>query len=522
MTTKALATTTTTTRTLDVLNECGTKFSDLLLPETILRGLEDSGFYEPSPIQLRAIPIARFGCDLIAQAKSGTGKTVVFATVILNVLKLDLREPQALVIAPTREIATQIANVIGRIGRHLSPALCVVTLIGGLSRSSDRKRLGRGCHVAIGTPGRVADLIRRKILSLKKIKMYVVDEADQLHDGAYDEEMINIAESLPSRKQVMAFSATFTDELLDVVREYMRNPQEVRISKNIATCEEDRDEVALRGIVQYRVVEASSSSSSSSSPSPSSSRAVSHIFRSKSKILESLLRRVRFRQCVVFCNDRDRASNLAQRFHRKGWPCQYISGNQKQYVRNDVIRNFRDFRTRILMTTDLTSRGVDFSGVDLVVNMDIPADSATYLHRIGRAGRFGTRGTAVTILVKGEVPNFNALERKINVPIVEMPDSYTGVVSCNGDGGEEDVEEYRIDRSNGRQYTKAEFVSFYGGLEEWNHARRMGEKKVGVSNVKRSQKQKKKTNEREDGCCTLYERWVQKYCPGIVDVSDMS
>ena len=128
----------------------------------------------------------------------------------------------------------------------------MVTLIGGLSRASDRKHLGRGCHVAIGTPGRVADLIRRKILSVKHIKMYVVDEADQPHEGAYDEEMLFIVESLPSRKQVLAFSATFTDELLELVRDYMRNPQEVRISRNVARNEKDREKVALRGIVQYR------------------------------------------------------------------------------------------------------------------------------------------------------------------------------------------------------------------------------------------------------------------------------
>lgn len=468
-------------RTLDVLNECGTKFSDLLLPEPILRGLEDSEFYEPSPIQLRAIPVARFGCDLIAQAKSGTGKTVVFATVILSNLRLELREPQALVIAPTREIATQISNVIGRVGRHLEN-LSVVTLIGGLSRSSDRKRLGRGCHVAIGTPGRVADLIRRNILSLKNLKMYVVDEADQLHEGAYDEEMIYIADSLPSRRQVMAFSATFTDELLELVKDYMRNPQEIRISRNVARNEKDRENVALRGIVQYRVID-----KSLSKQSVSSEKKVSEIFRVKIKSLESLLRRVRFRQCVVFCNDRDRAASLAQKFRKKGWPCQFISGNQKQYVRNEVIRNFRDFRTRILVTTDLTSRGVDFSGVNLVVNMDIPADPATYLHRIGRAGRFGTNGCAVTILVPSEIANFNALERRINVPIVEIPETYRG---CDYDAGAED--EYRMDRSDGRQYTKEEFLAFYGGLKEWNHAGN----KIGGEKKTRS----------------MYERWIEKYC----------
>ena len=471
-------------RTLDVLNECGTKFSDLLLPETILRGLEDSGFYEPSPIQLRAIPVARFGCDLIAQAKSGTGKTVVFATVILNNLKMELREPQALVIAPTREIATQIANVIGRVGRHLNK-LSVVTLIGGLSRASDRKHLGRGCHVAIGTPGRVADLIRRKILSVKHIKMYVVDEADQLHEGAYDEEMLYIVDSLPSRKQVLAFSATFTDELLELVRDYMRNPQEVRISRNVARNEKDREKVALRGIVQYRVV------SEFKQSVVLSDRKLSEIFRLKSKSLESLLRRVRFRQCVVFCNDRDRASSLSHRLRQKSWPCQFISGNQKQRVRNEVIRNFRDFRTRILVTTDLTARGVDFSGVNLVVNLDIPADPATYLHRIGRAGRFGTKGTAVTILVSSEVPNFNALERRINVPIVEMPETYHG---CDDDDdGSNVADEYRMDRSDGRQYTKEEFLSFYGGLKEWNRAGNDGER-------------------RKKSSLSMYESWIEKYC----------
>lgn len=463
-------------RTADVMDESGLSFEDLLLPDAIMRGLRDNGFRRPSPVQIRGIPAARFGCDLIAQAKSGTGKTLVFAISIIENIVLSNPHPQAVVIAPTREIATQIRSVVSRIGRHLKGFSCVA-FIGGQSRAIDRKKIARRCHVAVGTPGRLADLIERKILVVTSVRVIVLDEADQLHGGSFGKIIKWIVSSMPSRKQIMAFSATYTNDLLGSIKTYMRDPLEVRISSSRARSKAEKYDVALRGVEQYFV--------KSSTIVP---RTISDSFQAKTTLLSEVLANVRFRQAVVFYNDKQRAHHLARKLRDRGWPCQFISGDQKQRTRQAVVAQFRSFRTRVLVTTDLTARGVDFTGVDLVVNMDIPADAATYLHRVGRAGRFGTRGLALTLIARDwEMPTFEALTKTIGVSIPRMPESpqtrlasrvsepVTSRDACDkkkstSTSSAAGWTETRVDPADGRFYTQREFLDFYGGSEQWERA----------------------------------------------------
>ncbi|MCI4380725.1 hypothetical protein PGIGA_G00243480 [Pangasianodon gigas] len=387
-------------RTDDVLSSGGVDFSSLLLSKPVLEGLAASGFQRPSPIQLKAIPLGRCGLDLIVQAKSGTGKTCVFSTIALDSLLLENAATQVLVLAPTREIAVQIHAVVMAIGSAMEGLECHV-FIGGRPVSQDKLHLKK-CHIAIGSPGRIKQLIEIGALLTSSIRLFVLDEADKLlEEGSFQEQINWIFSSLPVNKQMLALSATYPESLAQHLCRYMREPTFVRLNPT---------DPGLLGLKQfYKLVHA---------------HALPHkIFEEKVQNLLELFSKVPFNQALVFSNLHTRAQHLADVLSSKGLPAVCISGSLSQEQRLEAMSKLKQYQCRVLISTDLTSRGIDAEKVNLVINLDVPQDWETYMHRIGRAGRFGTLGVAVTYCCHGEEENkMMAIAQKCSLALSPLPD----------------------------------------------------------------------------------------------------
>ncbi|XP_066209170.1 probable ATP-dependent RNA helicase DDX20 [Saccopteryx leptura] len=388
------------TRTGDVLLAEPADFESLLLSRPVLEGLRAAGFERPSPVQLKAIPLGRCGLDLIVQAKSGTGKTCVFSTIALDSLVLENLCTQILILAPTREIAVQIHSVITTIGIKMEGLECHV-FIGGTPLSQDKTRLKK-CHIAVGSPGRIKQLIKLDYLNPGSIRLFILDEADKLlEEGSFQEQINWIYSSLPASKQMVAVSATYPECLANALAKYMREPTFVRLNSS---------DPSLIGLKQYYKV-------------VNSYPLVHKIFEEKAQHLQELFSRIPFNQALVFSNLHSRAQHLADVLSFKGFPAECISGNMNQSQRLDAMAKLKQFHCRVLISTDLTSRGIDAEKVNLVVNLDVPLDWETYMHRIGRAGRFGTLGLTVTFCCRGEEENMMMkIAQKCNINLLPLPD----------------------------------------------------------------------------------------------------
>ncbi|NXJ21114.1 DDX20 helicase, partial [Dicrurus megarhynchus] len=388
-------------RTRDVLVPGGpSDFGSLLLSPPVLAGLEAAGFHRPSPVQLKAIPLGRCGLDLIVQAKSGTGKTCVFATIALDAVLLESPATQILILAPTREIAVQIHAVITTIAIKMEGLECHV-FIGGTPLSQDKSRLKK-CHIAVGSPGRIKQLIELDYLSTASIRLFVLDEADKLlEEGSFQEQINWIYSSLPVNKQMLAVSATYPESLAAALTRYMREPTFVRLNPT---------DPGVLGLKQYYKIV-------NSHPLPHKT------FEEKTQHLQELFSKIPFNQALVFSNLHSRAQHLAEILTSRGFPAECISGNMNQNQRLDAMAKLKQFHCRVLISTDLTSRGIDAEKVNLVINLDVPLDWETYMHRIGRAGRFGTLGLSVTYCCRGEEENtMMKIAQKCNLQLLPLPE----------------------------------------------------------------------------------------------------
>ncbi|XP_041860720.1 probable ATP-dependent RNA helicase DDX20 [Melanotaenia boesemani] len=386
-------------RTDDVLLSEGIDFGSLLLSQVVLDGLSAAGFQKPSPIQLKAIPLGRCGLDLIVQAKSGTGKTCVFCTIALDSLVPENPATQVLVLAPTREIAVQIHSVVMAIGCAMEGLECHV-FIGGRPVSQDKAHLKK-CHIAVGSPGRIKQLIELGMLSTASIRLFVLDEADKLlEEGSFQEQINWIFSSLPVNKQMLALSATYPESLAQYLTRYMNEPTFVRLNPS---------DMGLKGLKQYyKLVQ--------SHPLPHK------VFEEKLQHLLELFSKIPFNQALVFSNMHTRAQHLADILSSKGLPAVCISGGLSQDQRLEAMSKLKQYQCRVLISTDLTSRGIDAEKVNLVINLDVPQDWETYMHRIGRAGRFGTQGLAVTYCCHGEEENkMMAIAQKCGLSLTALP-----------------------------------------------------------------------------------------------------
>ncbi|XP_042873122.1 probable ATP-dependent RNA helicase DDX20 [Penaeus japonicus] len=404
-------------RTEDIHTEENVDFAGMYLSDHVLEGLKKSGFIKPSPIQLAAIPLGRCGLDLVVQAKSGTGKTCVFTVVALEMLSVTASTTQVLVIAPTREIAVQIAQVINAIGIG-TPGLRAYAFIGGIPLSQDKAKLSC-CHIVVGTPGRLTQLVELGLLKLDNVRLLVLDEADQLLTGQFTKGVISLASALPLNKQILALSATYTDDVAKVAEELMRSPNHVRLG---------RDCPALLGVNQFtRLLPFH--------------HQPHRIQQTKMSELLSILSTVTFNQCLVFTNSQLRAESICNELRATGWPVAYLTGGQAQRDRLQALDALCSYKCRILISTDLSARGLDSEHVNLVINLDMPRDQATYLHRVGRAGRFGSRGGAITLATEGDDwTAMRAIVTLANVKAYLLQEGWASNITSKEVGGMEEVE----------------------------------------------------------------------------------
>ncbi|XP_050028222.2 uncharacterized protein [Dermacentor andersoni] len=349
-------------------------FEEFLLSRQLLSGLHKSGFVRPSPIQLRAIPLGLCGFDMVVQAKSGTGKTCVFSVLTLQAVNVSKNAVQVLILAPTREIAVQSCDTICCLGCDM-PELRVYAFIGGVPIKEDLQKLTQ-CHVAVGTLGRLLQLIQQGQLSLEWVRLLVLDEADQLLGEGFQEDLRKLWASLPERRQVVATSATYPPEVARVLEEeLLHKPMVVRLGA---------DTPALLGVSQWYCLAEGTDEAA--------------WFSRKLRTLDKLLRQMPFSQCLVFLNSQARAQSLEERLRRTGHRAQLLSGAQAQSERIKALVCLKAYRCRILVSTDLAARGIDAERVTLVIHFDVAYDLETHLHRSGRAGRYGTAGQAVTLV----------------------------------------------------------------------------------------------------------------------------
>jgi superfamily II DNA/RNA helicase len=392
-------------RTADVISEAPS-FRDLLLPKEILSALERAGYQSPSPVQHAAIPLARLGSDVIVQAKAGTGKTLVFAVTAVERVNVRKPRPQVLLLAPTREVALQAADVVtevigsdsGRVADHrvARTPIRVTTLIGGVPTAEDERVLRRVSHIVVGSPGRVLSLVQRGSLITSDINLLVLDEADRLLDEDFYGDVSRIIATLPKTRQILALSATYTKSALDRLNTVMSHPQQVFL------CQET---VSLKGVWHYVLNimtimphESDGSVDTSSNKIHDDFCSAHYCNRDLFDAVCDLLQCISFHQALIFCNSKSTADEVTAKLSNCGHSVSCLSSAQDQLHRIEVLNALRAFQLRIVVATDVAARGIDLEGVNLVINMDIPGDPEMLVHRIGRAGRFGTHGTAVTLV----------------------------------------------------------------------------------------------------------------------------
>ena len=338
----------------------------------------NAGFVQPSPVQLLALPPGKLGFDLIVQSKSGTGKTAVYVVTALEMIKSAAPGLQCLVVAPTREIAVQGATVAMQLGSAI-PGLKVAAFIGGISLAEDKVK-ARSCQLGVGTPGRLKQLITEGFLATETVRLVVLDEADKLLEPAFLQDTTDILNLMPRSKQVVALSATYPDQLASIAERFMRSPQHIRPGQASQV---------LTGVSQFLLT-------TPHCPAPARQTGL------KQAALLNVLSSVPYSQALVFSNYSTIAQSTCDYLNSRGFPAVFMSSGQDQSRRNAVMQTFKQFGCRILCSTDLTARGIDAENVNLVVNMEVPWEHNTYLHRIGRGGRFGSLSLAVTLAAMGE------------------------------------------------------------------------------------------------------------------------
>jgi len=371
-------------------DEVTDNFDDMNLREKLLRGIYAYGFEKPSAIQQRAIIPCIKRHDVIAQAQSGTGKTATFSIAILQQIDIACRETQALVLAPTRELAQQIQKVVIALGDYME-AQCHAC-IGGTNVREDIAKLSSGVHVVVGTPGRVFDMINRRALNTRHIKMFVLDEADEMLSRGFKDQIYDVFKTLNEDIQVILLSATMPLDVLEVTKRFMRDPVQILVRK---------EELTLEGIRQFFV----------------------DVEREDWKLdtLCDLYETLTITQAVIFCNTRRKVDWLTEKMHSRDFTVSAMHGDMDQKERDVIMREFRSGSSRVLITTDLLARGIDVQQVSLVINYDLPTNRENYIHRIGRGGRFGRKGVAINFLTGDDHRTLKDIETFYNTQIEEMP-----------------------------------------------------------------------------------------------------
>jgi translation initiation factor 4A len=371
------------------------KWDELDIDVNILRGIYSSGFENPSPIQCKSIvPIINKN-DIIAQAQSGTGKTAAFTIGALSLIDLKCNTTQALIMTPTHELTKQIANVISGIGSMMD-GLRIQILVGGSSLDNDANLL-KNCvpHIIVGCPGRVYDMMSRNYIISKNIKIMILDEADEMLSSGFKDQVYNIFSYCNNDIQVALFSATLPPHIDSITSKFMRNPVKICVTP---------DKLTLEGIKQYYI-------------------AVNDDHE-KYDNLKQLYSFIELSQCIIYCNSVKRVIELYEAMKEDSFPVCAIHSNMDKVERNDAFTEFRSGKARVMISSNVTARGIDIQQVSIVINFDVPKDIHTYIHRIGRSGRWGRKGTAINFITRRDVNKIKEIEKYYNTQIDELTNNF--------------------------------------------------------------------------------------------------
>lgn len=365
-------------------------FEDLKLKKDLLRGIFNYGFVRPSSIQQKGIMPLILKKDTIEQAQSGSGKTATFVIGCLQNIDFEDLKTQALIIAPTRELALQIYEVVKGIGIFLKASVHLCT--GGTQVGEDKKKLKEGVHIVVGTPGRVRDMMNRQNLDPTYLKMLIIDEADEMLGLGFLDQINEIIKMIPPDCQIGLFSATIPPEIIKLTETIMNNPAKILVKK---------ENLTLEGIKQYYL-----SCSNDNN---------------KYDNLYEIFANIDVNQCIIYCNTKEKTEKLAELMRAKDFVVSCIHGSMPHEKRNEVMKEFREGASRILISTDLLARGIDVQQVGLVINLELPSKKENYIHRIGRSGRFGRRGIAINLVSAHEVNYMIEIQEFYHTQILTLP-----------------------------------------------------------------------------------------------------
>jgi ATP-dependent RNA helicase DDX6/DHH1 len=375
-------------KTEDVTKTKGLLFENFALKMDVLKGIFEKGFEKPSPIQEETIPLVLAGKHILARAKNGTGKTCAYVIPIVNRINVEVAKIQAVILVPTRELALQTSLVVKEIGKYLKVQSMVST--GGTLVKDDIMRLYNPVHIVVGTPGRILDLAKKKVADLSQSEILVFDEADKLLSIDFHSVVEELLGFFPKTVQIMLFSATFPVSVKLFQEKFLPSCAEVNLM----------DELTLKGITQYYA-----------------------FVEEKQKVhcLNTLYTKLQINQAIIFCNSTLRVELLAQKITLLGFSCFYIHSKMSQEERSKVFHDFRKGACRMLVSSDLITRGIDIQTVNVVINFDFPKNSETYLHRIGRSGRYGHLGLAINLINEDDKSNLFLIEKELDTEIIPIP-----------------------------------------------------------------------------------------------------
>ena len=376
--------------------ETFSKWDDLDIDTKILRGIYAFGFEIPSPIQTKAIiPISK-GKDIIAQAQSGTGKTAAFTIGALSRVNISEKTNQVLIMSPTHELTRQITNVISGLSSMMD-GLNVKTIIGGSSIDHDIESMKKDPpHIIVGCPGRVFDMIRRRHINANNLKLVILDEADEMFSTGFKEQIYNIFQHLNKNVQIALFSATLPNNIFQITNKFMRNPVKICVKAESLT---------LEGIKQYYVAVEDD--------------------RQKYMTLKDLYHFISVSQCIIYCNSVKRVTDLYEAMKEDEFPVCCIHSSMDKTERENSFNSFINGSARVLISSNVTARGIDVQQVSVVINFDLPRDIHTYLHRIGRSGRWGRKGTGINLITRRDIYKMKEIETYYATQIDELPADFT-------------------------------------------------------------------------------------------------
>ena len=377
--------------------ETFTDFDSMDLPENLLRGIYAHGYERPSSIQTKAIVPLKSGVDLIAQSQSGTGKTATFLIGSLSRVDVELKKPQVLVLAPNRELAMQINSVMVALSHYMG--IKTALIMGGTKVDENFRMLDEGAQFIIGTPGRVFDMIKRFALRTDNIKSFILDEADEMLSREFKDQIYEIFQYVPKTSQICLFSATMPLVALNLTDKFMNNPLKILVKK---------EELTLEGIKQYYLALEQESW--------------------KIATLCDLYDKLSISQSIIFANSRRKADYIREQLEDQKHAVECIHGEMHQNDRNRIMDSFREGKIRILITTDIIARGIDVQQVSIVINYDIPRFREVYIHRIGRSGRYGRKGTAINFVTEREYEHLKDIIAFYNTEMQPLPENIKDLI----------------------------------------------------------------------------------------------